>query len=276
MVLANLATLLDVSPRELTDWFWVAYTDAYDWVVEPNVLGMGTYAVGDLMTTKPYVSGAAYIARMSDYCEAAPSTPRPPVRSRASTGRFSRGTRCGCAIILDSGCRSRLCGSGPQRGERRTPGRFNTFATRLRREARSRRNPLEGRGRGRADMERIDGATSGYGGRGREPPPGQSARPVGNGADPALLPAAFRVNLLPRERKGFTPSQPSRPRLSGAPVRLSGNGCRGVGILRALLARGARRCRCPQATLRCLRGRAGRRGGDVWTGRLAGGVHARH
>ena len=69
MVLANLATLLDVSPRELTDWFWIAYTDAYDWVVEPNVLGMGTYAVGDLMTTKPYVSGAAYIARMSDYCD---------------------------------------------------------------------------------------------------------------------------------------------------------------------------------------------------------------
>ena len=69
MVLANIATLLDVSPRELTDWFWVAYTDAYDWVVEPNVLGMGTYAVGDLMTTKPYISGAAYIDRMSDYCE---------------------------------------------------------------------------------------------------------------------------------------------------------------------------------------------------------------
>ncbi len=68
MVLANLATLLDVSPRELTDWFWVAFADAYDWVVEPNVIGMGTYAVGDLMTTKPYVAGAAYIARMSDYC----------------------------------------------------------------------------------------------------------------------------------------------------------------------------------------------------------------
>ncbi|MEP6890872.1 MAG: cryptochrome/photolyase family protein [Nitrospirota bacterium] len=69
MVLSNLATLLDVSPRELTDWFWVAYTDAFDWVVEPNVLAMGTYAVGDLMTTKPYVSGAAYIAKMSDYCK---------------------------------------------------------------------------------------------------------------------------------------------------------------------------------------------------------------
>jgi deoxyribodipyrimidine photolyase-related protein len=68
MILCNLATLLDVRPRELTDWFWVAYTDAYDWVVEPNVLGMGTYALGGLMTTKPYVSGAAYICRMSDYC----------------------------------------------------------------------------------------------------------------------------------------------------------------------------------------------------------------
>jgi deoxyribodipyrimidine photolyase-related protein len=68
MVLGNIATLLDVSPRELTDWFWAAYSDAYDWVVEPNVLGMATYALGDRMTTKPYVSGAAYIHRMSDFC----------------------------------------------------------------------------------------------------------------------------------------------------------------------------------------------------------------
>ncbi len=69
MVLANFAALMDVNPRELTDWFWIAYTDAYDWVVEPNVLGMGTYAVGPLMTTKPYVAGANYINRMSDYCQ---------------------------------------------------------------------------------------------------------------------------------------------------------------------------------------------------------------
>jgi deoxyribodipyrimidine photolyase-related protein len=68
MVLSNLAALLDVRPREITDWFWVAYADAYDWVVEPNVLAMGTFAVGELMTTKPYISGAAYIDRMSDFC----------------------------------------------------------------------------------------------------------------------------------------------------------------------------------------------------------------
>jgi deoxyribodipyrimidine photolyase-related protein len=76
MILSNIATLLDVSPRQLADWFWVAYTDAYDWVVEPNVLGMGTFALGDLFTTKPYVSGAAYISRMSDYCSSCQFDPR--------------------------------------------------------------------------------------------------------------------------------------------------------------------------------------------------------
>ena len=68
MVLSNLATLCGFSPRQLTDWFWFAYVDAYDWVVETNVLGMATYADGGLTATKPYVSGAAYINRMSNYC----------------------------------------------------------------------------------------------------------------------------------------------------------------------------------------------------------------
>jgi deoxyribodipyrimidine photolyase-related protein len=68
MVLSNLATLCGFSPRELTDWFWFAYIDAYDWVVEPNVLGMATFADGGLTATKPYVSGAAYIHKMSDFC----------------------------------------------------------------------------------------------------------------------------------------------------------------------------------------------------------------
>lgn len=76
MILSNLATLLGVSPREVADWFWVAYTDAYDWVVEPNVLGMGTFGLGDLFTTKPYVSGAAYIDKMSDYCGACSFSPK--------------------------------------------------------------------------------------------------------------------------------------------------------------------------------------------------------
>jgi len=76
MVLANFAMLLDVSPRELTDWFWVAYVDAYDWVVEPNVLAMGSFGAGDAITTKPYIAGAAYIHRMSDFCEKCRFDPR--------------------------------------------------------------------------------------------------------------------------------------------------------------------------------------------------------
>jgi deoxyribodipyrimidine photolyase-related protein len=76
MVIANLGTLLDLDARQLTDWFWVAYADAYDWVVEPNVLGMGTHALGELFTTKPYVSGAAYIDRMSDYCRGCAFDPK--------------------------------------------------------------------------------------------------------------------------------------------------------------------------------------------------------
>lgn len=76
MVLGNLANLLDVDPRELTDWFHAAFIDAFDWVVEPNVLGMGTFALGTAMMTKPYVSGAAYIHRMSDHCSSCSFHPK--------------------------------------------------------------------------------------------------------------------------------------------------------------------------------------------------------
>ena len=76
MVLSNIATLLDLSPRELTDWFWIAYSDAWDWVVEPNVLGMGTHSTGDLMTTKPYVAGSNYINKMSDFCAGCKFNPK--------------------------------------------------------------------------------------------------------------------------------------------------------------------------------------------------------
>ena len=76
MVLSNIAHLLDVQPRELTDWFHAAFIDAYDWVVEPNVFGMGTFALGSAMMTKPYVAGSAYINRMSNHCKSCEFHPK--------------------------------------------------------------------------------------------------------------------------------------------------------------------------------------------------------
>jgi len=69
MVLTNLATLLGVRPDLMTEWMHGAFIDAYDWVMVPNVVGMGMFADGGEVATKPYVSGGAYIDRMSlDYC----------------------------------------------------------------------------------------------------------------------------------------------------------------------------------------------------------------
>jgi deoxyribodipyrimidine photolyase-related protein len=76
MVLANLATSAGVEPRAFTDWMHAAFIDAYEWVMVPNVLGMGTFADGGRMSTKPYISGGAYLDRMSDHCAGCRFDPR--------------------------------------------------------------------------------------------------------------------------------------------------------------------------------------------------------
>jgi len=68
MILANLANLYGSEPRLVKDWMLDQYIDAADWVMVPNVMGMGMWADGGRMASKPYVSGGAYISRMSDYC----------------------------------------------------------------------------------------------------------------------------------------------------------------------------------------------------------------
>jgi deoxyribodipyrimidine photolyase-related protein len=68
MVQANFATLLGVTPEALNRWFWAAFTDAYEWVTLPNVIGMATWGDGGAMASKPYVASGAYIKRMSNYC----------------------------------------------------------------------------------------------------------------------------------------------------------------------------------------------------------------
>ncbi|MYM98258.1 cryptochrome/photolyase family protein [Duganella vulcania] len=69
MVIGNFALLAGLSPQELHQWYLGIYIDAFEWVELPNTLGMSQYADGGLLATKPYVSSAAYIDRMSDYCK---------------------------------------------------------------------------------------------------------------------------------------------------------------------------------------------------------------
>jgi deoxyribodipyrimidine photolyase-related protein len=67
MVAGNYFLLAGTNPNEVYRWFMGMYIDAYDWVMVPNVYGMSQFADGGLFATKPYISGASYLKKMSDY-----------------------------------------------------------------------------------------------------------------------------------------------------------------------------------------------------------------
>ncbi|MGY9041478.1 MAG: cryptochrome/photolyase family protein, partial [Alphaproteobacteria bacterium] len=43
------------------------YVDSSEWVMVPNVFGMGTFSDGGIFSTKPYVCGSNYLLKMSNY-----------------------------------------------------------------------------------------------------------------------------------------------------------------------------------------------------------------
>ena len=68
MVTGNFALLAGIHPDEVDQWYLGIYIDAFEWVEITNTRGMSQFADGGIVGSKPYVSSAAYIHKMSDYC----------------------------------------------------------------------------------------------------------------------------------------------------------------------------------------------------------------
>lgn len=68
MITGNFSLLAGVNPEEVDAWYLGIYIDALDWVEITNTRGMSQFADGGIVGTKPYVSSAAYIDKMSHYC----------------------------------------------------------------------------------------------------------------------------------------------------------------------------------------------------------------
>ena len=67
MIIANIMTLSRIHPKEIYKWFMEMFIDSSEWVMIPNVFGMGTFADGGIFATKPYSCGSNYILKMSNY-----------------------------------------------------------------------------------------------------------------------------------------------------------------------------------------------------------------
>ena len=74
MVISGIMNMSRIHPDEIFRWFMEMFVDSADWVMVPNVYGMGTFSDGGVFATKPYICGSSYIMRMSnfkkgDWCE---------------------------------------------------------------------------------------------------------------------------------------------------------------------------------------------------------------
>lgn len=68
MITGNFALLAGINPAQVDEWYLGIYIDAIQWVELPNTRGMSQFADGGIVGTKPYVSSANYIDKMSNYC----------------------------------------------------------------------------------------------------------------------------------------------------------------------------------------------------------------
>lgn len=67
MVIGNLMTLCEIRPSSAHRWFMEMFVDSSEWVMGPNVYGMGIFSDGGIFATKPYICGSNYLLKMSDF-----------------------------------------------------------------------------------------------------------------------------------------------------------------------------------------------------------------
>lgn len=65
MVVGNAMTLAGLHPDAVFAWMYEFSLDSWDWVMVFNVYSMATWSDGGLGMRKPYVSGSAYVRRMT-------------------------------------------------------------------------------------------------------------------------------------------------------------------------------------------------------------------
>ena len=67
MILSNIMNLCEIRPKTVYKWFMEMFVDSSDWVMVPNVYGMGLFSDGGIFATKPYICGSSYFMKMMDF-----------------------------------------------------------------------------------------------------------------------------------------------------------------------------------------------------------------
>ena len=67
MILCNIMNLCEIKPNEVYNWFMEMFVDSSDWVMSPNVYGMGLFSDGGIFSTKPYICGSSYFMKMMNF-----------------------------------------------------------------------------------------------------------------------------------------------------------------------------------------------------------------
>ena len=67
MILCNIMNLCEIEPKQVYNWFMEMFVDSSDWVMAPNVYGMGLFSDGGIFSTKPYICGSSYFMKMMNF-----------------------------------------------------------------------------------------------------------------------------------------------------------------------------------------------------------------